>query len=259
MPVVVMNSLSAELRFTTLVSPVTIETPAAAAAAAIDATTSRQFLHRQALLHDERGGKTERPGAAHRQVVHRSVDGQFADVAAGKKQRRHHERIGGEGDARAARPRAPPGRPACAEDGLSKAGRNRSRTSCAVSLPPLPWPITIVLWCDQRQRDTRAQSFAPLLHAAGTHASSFDRHQMPAVVVIGRARAFGRNHRGAQRSLRRALRAERRTIVRLLQPLQHLAADANLRLAACGCSPPRRCGRRRNRGTRSSACSRSWE
>ena len=40
--------------------------------------------------------------AAHRQIVHRAVHRQFADVAAGEEQRRHHERIRGEGDARGA-------------------------------------------------------------------------------------------------------------------------------------------------------------
>ena len=86
----------------------------------------------------------------------------------------------------------------------------------------------------------------------------FDRDQMPPVVVVGGARAFGRDHRRAQRRLRRALRAERRAVVRLLQPLQHLPADADRRLLRAGCSRPRRCARRRDRGTRSSACSRSW-
>ena len=40
-----MNSLSAEPRFTTLVSPVTIATPAALAARAMESTMTRQFLH----------------------------------------------------------------------------------------------------------------------------------------------------------------------------------------------------------------------
>src|SRR5215831_10614449 len=59
----------------------------------------------------------------------------------------------------------------------------------------------------------------------------FDRRQVPAVVVVGRTRAFGRYHRGALRSLGRTLRAKRGTVRRFLQALEDLTADANLRLA----------------------------
>ena len=51
--------------------------------------------------------------------------------------------------------------------------------------------------------------------------------KMAAVSVIGGTRSFGRHHGGPQRRLRRAFPAERRAIVRLLQPLQDLAADAD--------------------------------
>ena len=56
-----------------------------------------------------------------------------------------------------------------------------------------------------------------------------------AVAVVRRARALGRDHRRAQRLLRRAARAERRALVRLLQPLQDQAADALRRLLGARC------------------------
>src|SRR5262245_9010618 len=62
-------------------------------------------------------------------------------------------------------------------------------------------------------------------------ARRFARYQMRAVVVVSGAGAFGRNHRRPKRRLRRTLRAECGAIHRLLQPLQHLPADADLGLA----------------------------
>ena len=59
-------------------------------------------LHRQAFLDDESGAQPLRPRAAHGEVVDCSVDGERADVAAGKKQRMHDVGIGGEGEALAA-------------------------------------------------------------------------------------------------------------------------------------------------------------
>ena len=50
----------------------------------------------------------------------------------------------------------------------------------------------------------------------------------PVGVVCG-AGAFGRNHGRAERSLRRAKRAECRAIVRFLDPLQYLPADTDCR------------------------------
>ncbi len=49
---------------------------------------------------------------------------------------------------------------------------------------------------------------------------------MPAVGVVSGARAFGGNHRGAQRRLRRAGLSERGAVVRFLQAAKHLPADA---------------------------------
>ena len=53
-----------------------------------------QLLQRQALLDNEGQGERPRLCAHHRQVVHRAVDSQRPDVAAGKHDRFHHERIG---------------------------------------------------------------------------------------------------------------------------------------------------------------------
>ncbi len=54
--------------------------------------------------------------------------------------------------------------------------------------------------------------------------------QVPPVGVVRRARPLRRHHRRPQRRLRRAFLAERRAVVRLLQPLEHLPADAQRRL-----------------------------
>ena len=50
---------------------------------------------------------------------------------------------------------------------------------------------------------------------------------MASIGVISGASAFGGDHGGAERSLRRAKRPEGRTIVRLLNPLQDLPADTD--------------------------------
>src|SRR5437763_15686541 len=55
------------------------------------------------------------------------------------------------------------------------------------------------------------------------------RFEMPAVSIIGGTGAFRRYHRGTQRHLWRAFLAKRRTLVRFLQPLEHLPADAHRR------------------------------
>src|SRR5215472_12098553 len=52
---------------------------------------------------------------------------------------------------------------------------------------------------------------------------------MSSIGEVRGAGSLGGNHRRAQRRLRRALLAERRTIVRLLQPLEHLPADTQRR------------------------------
>ena len=76
-------------------------------------------------------------GAAHRQVVHRAVNRQLADVAAGKEQRPHHEGVGGEGQPA---PRISTTAPSCArpEGPLAKAGRNRPSIRFRMNRPPPP-------------------------------------------------------------------------------------------------------------------------
>src|SRR5262245_23751443 len=56
---------------------------------------------------------------------------------------------------------------------------------------------------------------------------------MPSVGVISRASALGRNHCRAERMLWSAAFSKRRTIMRLLDTLQHQAADALVRLEGC--------------------------
>ena len=56
-----------------------------------------EFVHREAFFDDERGAQKQRRCAAHRQIVHRAVNRERADVAAGKEQWLHYEGIGGDG------------------------------------------------------------------------------------------------------------------------------------------------------------------
>src|ERR1035441_10528423 len=57
-----------------------------------------EFIHREALFDDEGGAQKQRRCAAHRQIVHRAVNGERTDVAAGKEQWLHYEGIGGDGE-----------------------------------------------------------------------------------------------------------------------------------------------------------------
>ncbi len=59
-----------------------------------------EIVHRQAFLEDESDREMERFRAAHGKVVHRAVDREPADVAAGKEDGAHHVRVGAEGEAR---------------------------------------------------------------------------------------------------------------------------------------------------------------
>ena len=92
MPVVVMNSLSQAPRCTTLVSPVTISTPASPRGLRHRARRSRRsssIVH--AFLDDHGAGQIQRRRAADREIVDRAADRELADVAAGKEQRIDHE------------------------------------------------------------------------------------------------------------------------------------------------------------------------
>ena len=53
--------------------------------------------HSQAFLQNETQGQVLRYGPAHSQVIDGAVNGQFADVAAGKKDRRHDKAVGRKG------------------------------------------------------------------------------------------------------------------------------------------------------------------
>jgi hypothetical protein len=59
-------------------------------------------IEREPFLEDKRKAKEDRFGAAHRQVIHRSVDRQRPDIAARKKQRLDDEGVGGKREARSA-------------------------------------------------------------------------------------------------------------------------------------------------------------
>ncbi len=141
MPAVLINSLSAAPRGTTLVSPVTMAIPAARAVSAMLATTASGG-HLQPLFENKAAGKIARDGAADRHIVGGTADGKLADIAAGKEQRVNHVAVGGEGEAVPWR-RAPPDRgapdPPAPPAGLAKACINRSPISCCIACPPLPW------------------------------------------------------------------------------------------------------------------------
>ena len=101
MPVVLMNMPSPLPRSTTLVSPVTIGTPAPPRGRPHGLHDAPQVVHGQALLEDEAGRQGQRPRPAHGQVVDRAVHRQRADVAAREEERADHEGVGGEGQAAA--------------------------------------------------------------------------------------------------------------------------------------------------------------
>ena len=58
-----------------------------------------EIFHRQTFFQDKAGREIKRVRSAHRQIVHRPVNGEFSDIASGKKDRTDHERIGAERDA----------------------------------------------------------------------------------------------------------------------------------------------------------------
>ena len=61
-----------------------------------------QIVHRKTFFEDERGREIQRAGSAHRQVVYCSVNGEPANVAAGKEDRCDNEGVGGECEPRSA-------------------------------------------------------------------------------------------------------------------------------------------------------------
>ena len=141
MPVVVMKTPSPLPFSTTLVSPVTIGTPASRAAARHAGNDAFQIGERKPLLQDEAGREVERPRARHGDVVDGAVHRERADVAAGKEQRRDHVPVGGHdqaagGDVEGGLVVA------LGQQGLSKWRRNSSEISCAMARPPAPWVMS---------------------------------------------------------------------------------------------------------------------
>ena len=61
-----------------------------------------QVVNRQTFFEDESCGQIERSGAAHRQIIHRSMHRQPPDVAAGKKDWCDDKGVSGKGQARRA-------------------------------------------------------------------------------------------------------------------------------------------------------------
>src|SRR5579885_445869 len=215
-PAVVTNIRSAEPLFTTLVSPVAMATPAAAAARAIDCVTRAR---------SSSGKPSSRMNAAERQtgrapLIARSFTVPFT---ASSPMSPPGKNSGVTTNASVVKAIRPPSIEITAwssslrSQGLSKAGRKISRISCALSFPPLPCPSTTVLRGVNGGGQESVKSFGMA-------------HQVTSVVVIGGAGPLGRNHGGAQRRLGRALFRERRAVVRLLHALQHQPADARLRL-----------------------------
>ena len=72
----------------------------------------------------------------------------------------------------------------------------------------------------------QASAFQASVSSLSVRPSCF---QVPAIGVIGSTGSLGGHHRCAQRRLRRAFLAESGAIVRLLQPLEDLPADAHRR------------------------------
>ena len=136
MPEVLMKILSPLPRPTTLVSPVTIRTPARSAARRADSTTRRRSASGSPSSRMKASDSDERLRPADGEVVHRAVHRQLADVAAREEDRGHHEGVGGEGERDAVdrqdcliveRARA---------SGCGRPGTNRRSISCARQLAP---------------------------------------------------------------------------------------------------------------------------
>src|SRR4029077_9215479 len=58
-----------------------------------------EIFHRKTFLQDKAGREIKRARSTHREIVYRPVNGEFSDIASGKKDRTDHERIGAERDA----------------------------------------------------------------------------------------------------------------------------------------------------------------
>ena len=214
-----------------------------------------------ALLEHEPAGQVRRHGPAHRQVVDRAVHGQMPDRPAGEEQRPDHEGVGGEREPYAAeldhrrvglpaarlrrrRPARRDARPARPTSGRRRRGPSR-RAGCPAAAAGTSSP-----------RSPRAGRRSATVSDTGRLPRRATGSEQPAVEVVRRAGALAGHHGGAERVARRALLAERRALVRLDQPLQHLAAAADGRLLGVDAGAPRSGTRRRTRGTSPTAASR---
>src|ERR1035437_10135092 len=123
--------------------------------------------------------------------------------------------------------------------GLRKAGRNRCSTNSLPSLPPPPWPITMVGYPtsgsgqDQLEKSgtdldgsfTPALAFSAIQHPRQPRSGTrqlFSRNKPPIVVISG-AGALAGNHRRTKRMPRRAFFSECRTLRRLDDPAQNIS------------------------------------
>ena len=143
-PEVLMKILSAVPFGTTLVSPVTTDTPAARRPLAHGGDDRLQLLDRKALLDDQRDAQVQRAGPAHGQIVHGAVNGQLADVAAREENRVHGVRVRRERHPLAASTRKWRRRSAGPGSGLLNTGSSMSRVMRCEILPPLPWSRRIL-------------------------------------------------------------------------------------------------------------------
>ena len=214
--------------------------------------SARRSAIGQPFFEDERRRQVERLGPADRQVVDRAVHRQLADVAAGEEERPDDERIGGERDPRRACtplwPAEPDGRLVLERGQHVVAERRheqplRSARRVKQAAAAVAEHDVVVLRPRQRagarsSSASRAISgflrlttcgIAGWLIGFASEPIGRSRLEMAAVGVVGGTGPFGRDHRRAQRRLRRAFAAERRAVVRLLQPLEDLPADADRR------------------------------
>src|SRR3989338_4565124 len=228
-PVVLMKSPSPLPFSTTLVSPVTISTPTAAAASCIERTTRSSVASgrpssrmKAALKQSGRAPPMARsftvPWTASEPMSPPGKNSGWTTKESVVKASRRPSRLMTAWSSRRA------------SAGLWKAGRKSLRTSSAVSRPPLPWPSSTVFFAGSSTGQVSGSSPGRL---------SFMAPPLPPgrgtpVLVVGRAGALGGNHGRAQGILRRAAVAEGRAVERLLQALQDLGALAFGRLFDAG-------------------------
>ncbi len=142
MPVVVMYMPSALPCSTTLVSPPAMRTPAFARRLAMARTSASQDIGGQSGFENEGDDQGFGSGAGDGEIVHRAVDGEFADGAAGKTQRLDDKTVGGHSDAGAVDLNVRSVGQAV-RGGTVKKRREQAFDSRRLALPPAPWAISI--------------------------------------------------------------------------------------------------------------------